>query len=144
MTDYELALKIATTAHKGKVDKAGVDYINHPIAVASTLSGEKEKVVALLHDVCEDSDVQIATIRDLFGDEIADAVDCMTHAKGESYEAYIRRIALNEIATNVKLADLTHNMDLTRMPEVTDKDLKRVEKYKKAYSFLDYVKQGKL
>lgn len=127
---------VASMAHFGQVDKAGVDYINHPIKVASLVDGEKEKVCALLHDVMEDTEFPESALRILFGDEIVDTLLLLTHRDGESYEEYIEKISESELATKVKIADLTHNSDLSRLEEVTEKDLKRYEKYQKSIEFL--------
>ena len=134
---YDKALEIATAAHKNQKDKSGVDYIKHPVTVASFVSGEEAKVVALLHDVLEDTDVTEAELRAIFGDTITDAVVTMTHKDGEPYMSYIERVALNPLSKEVKLADLKHNMDLGRLPAVTDKDIERIEKkYKPALAYL--------
>lgn len=136
MDRIEIAKALAAKAHAGQVDKAGRPYIEHPIVVSSMLEGEDEKITALLHDVVEDTDVSLDEIRRLFGDTIADAVGCMTHDKSVDYFTYIKKIKNNPIARKVKLADLTHNMDLSRLPEVGESDLKRLEKYKKARMIL--------
>ena len=121
MSLYDVALKIASDAHKGQVDKAGVDYIQHPIYVASLVTDEKAKVVALLHDVIEDSAYTLADLRARgFTEEIVTAVATLT----------------NSIARKVKLADLQHNSDLTRLSKVNEDDLKRVQKYQAAITFL--------
>ena len=131
-----LAFLVAEKAHEGQVDKAGVDYIQHPIKVASLVDGEKEKVCALLHDVMEDTKFPESALRILFDDEIVDTLLLLTHRDGESYEDYIEKISESELATKVKIADLTHNSDLTRLETVTEKDLKRYEKYQKSIEFL--------
>lgn len=136
MEDYIFAYELAKRAHSGQVDKAGVSYIDHPVAVSDMVYPEKEKIVALLHDVVEDTGITIACLRVLFDGEIADAVECLTRKAGESYNEYIRRVAQNPIARHVKIADLSHNMDLSRLPVVTDADFKRNEKYHKAMDFL--------
>lgn len=136
MSIIDKAYEIARKAHAGQVDKAGKDYITHPVAVSGMLEGEDEKCVALLHDVLEDTDVTEEEIRKEFGDVIADAVVAMTRGEHESYEDFILRAKQNPIARKVKMADLTHNMDLGRLPVVTDKDLKRLEKYKRAMEVL--------
>lgn len=136
MVDYIFAYELAKRAHSGQVDKAGVYYINHPVAVSDRVYPEKEKTVALLHDVVEDTGITIECLRTLFDDEIADAVECLTRKSGESYNAYIRRVAQNSIARHVKIADLSHNMDLSRLLVVTDADIKRNEKYRRAMDFL--------
>ena len=131
-----LADLLAAYAHQGQTDKAGRDYILHPRAVAARMETEEEKTVALLHDVLEDTFVTEATLRNLFGDAVTDAVVTLTHREGEDYEAYIRRIGDHPLALRVKLADLRHNMDLTRLPEVTEADLRRAEKYRRSYDWL--------
>ncbi len=132
----QLALALASYAHEGQADKAGKPYITHPLAVSETVKGEDRKIVALLHDVLEDTFVTEATLRNLFGDEITDAVCAVTRNENESYEEFIVRAGKNEIARAVKLADLTHNMDVSRLPEITERDLQRLEKYRKAYQYL--------
>ena len=132
------AMIFATEKHDGQLDRAGKPYIEHPKAVAKMLKGEDEKIVALLHDTVEDTDATIEEIRSKFGEKIACAVECLTREKETPYMEYIRGVKGNELARRVKLADLTHNMDLRRLPEVTDKDLKRVERYKEAYDFLTH------
>lgn len=137
MNKYELALKIATEAHKGQVDKAGVPYINHPLTVASLVDTEEEKIVALLHDTIEDTNI---TEQDLlnygFSNKIVEAVKLLTHNKNVPYMDYIAKIKDNELARKVKIADLTHNSDLSRLKEITEKDKKRYEKYQKALLYL--------
>lgn len=137
MSNYELALKIATEAHKGQVDKAGVPYINHPLTVASLVDTEEEKIVALLHDTIEDTSI---TEQDLlnygFSNKIVEAVKLLTHNKNVPYMDYVAKIKDNELARKVKIADLTHNSDLSRLKEITEKDKKRYEKYQKALLYL--------
>ena len=126
----------AAKAHFGQIDRAGKPYIDHPRTVASWVDDETEKVVALLHDVVEDTEVSLDEIRVEFGDEVAEAIRVLTRPDGVSYMDYIRGIKKNEIARKVKLADLRHNMDLTRIQSVSEEDFKRVKKYKKAYDVL--------
>lgn len=137
MNKYELALKIATEAHKGQVDKAGIPYINHPLTVASLVDTEEEKIVALLHDTIEDTNI---TEQDLlnygFSNKIIEAVKLLTHNKNVLYMDYVAKIKDNELARKVKIADLTHNSDLSRLKEITEKDKKRYEKYQKALLYL--------
>jgi (p)ppGpp synthase/HD superfamily hydrolase len=137
LTNIEFAREFAKRAHKGQTDKAGIDYIQHPIAVAEKVDGEDAKVVALLHDVLEDTEISEPTIRRLFGDTIADAVVALTKRSGESYMEFVVRAKLNPIARKVKIADIEHNSDLSRLKTVTQKDLDRTEKYKKALSLLE-------
>lgn len=136
MGTVEEAEAFAAKMHEGQTDKAGRPYIEHPRAVASMVDGETEKVVAWLHDTVEDTPATIEQIREMFGDEIADAVAAMTHDKSVPYMDYVRNIKKNPIARKVKMADLSHNMDLSRLANVTEQDLERMEKYKKAYEIL--------
>lgn len=130
------AFLYASEKHKGQTDKAGVDYIWHPVRVASGVSGTDAKIVALLHDTVEDTDATAEEIESLFGPRVANAVEHMTHRDGEDYFDYIRRLKEDPLAVLVKLSDLHQNMDLGRLPNVTDKDRRRVEKYKKAEAIL--------
>ncbi|VKU01942.1 metal dependent phosphohydrolase, HD region [Streptococcus pneumoniae] len=129
----DIALAIAKKAHAGQVDKAGVDYIQHPLYVASQVNTEQEKAVALLHDVIEDSDI---TAADLFAsglsNEVVTAVQILTKKKGQSYQEYLGKVKSNNLARVVKLADLKHNSDLSRLKSVTNTDYERVKKYKNA------------
>ncbi|WP_066729635.1 HD domain-containing protein [Sneathia sanguinegens] len=137
MNNYELALKIATEAHKGQVDKAGVPYINHPLTVASLVDTEEEKIVALLHDTIEDTNITEQDLIDYgFPNKIVEAVKLLTHNKNVPYMDYVAKIKDNELARKVKIADLTHNSDLSRLKEITEKDKKRYEKYQKALLYL--------
>lgn len=134
---YQQALAIAKDAHKGQVDKAGVAYIQHPLFVASLVEGELAKTVALLHDVVEDSDWTLEDLRkEGLPEEVVQAVGILTKKRNENYEEYILRVKQNPLARQVKLADLHHNSDLSRLANVTDRDRKRVAKYQKAISFL--------
>lgn len=132
----ELALQIAQKAHAGQVDKAGKDYIFHPMRVASYMDTDIEKAVAYLHDVLEDTDVTVDELRNQFPDEIVDAVITLTRKQKETYSEYIQRIAKSKLAKKVKVADLLHNLDITRIKEPTKYDYQRLEKYKKAILYL--------
>lgn len=140
MTENETvaaARLIAKLAHKGQVDKAGNDYFGHPEAVAAKLETAEEKAVGYLHDAVEDTDVTVEEIREIFGDRIADAVALLTHAKGVPYMEYVKEIAKDPLARRVKMADLANNMDISRIPNPSQKDYDRVEKkYKPAYAYL--------
>ena len=134
----DIALAIAKKAHAGQVDKAGVDYIQHPLYVASQVKTEQEKAVALLHDVIEDSDV---TADDLLAsglsNEVVTAVQILTKKKkGQSYQEYLEKVKSNNLARVVKLADLKHNSDLSRLKSVANTDYERVKKYKNAIRYL--------
>lgn len=137
MSYVDLALEIATVAHRGQVDKAGIDYIEHPKVVASYVTEGEEKSTAYLHDVLEDADV---TADDLMRQgilhQVVTAVETLTKNSKEPYFTYLEKVKLNPIARVVKLADLKHNSDLSRLPSPTEEDYKRLEKYKKAIAFL--------
>ena len=127
------ALKLSFEAHKNQVDKSGMPYVYHPFHLAEQMKDENTTVVALLHDVAEDTEVTVEDIREMgFSDEVCDALCIMTHDKDVPYMEYVKRLKDNPIAKAVKLADLQHNSDLTRLDEVDEKALKRVEKYKQA------------
>ena len=134
----EKAYKIAKKAHLGQVDKAGEAYIKHPEKVASFVKTDEEKAVAYLHDIIEDTEL---TLEDLgkygFSKEVIEAVDIITKKRGEDYQSYLNSVKKNKLARAVKLADLRHNSDLTRLAKVTEKDIKRKEKYQKAIDFLN-------
>jgi (p)ppGpp synthase/HD superfamily hydrolase len=131
------ALKIATRAHRGQLDKAGEPYINHPKAVARMLGTEETQTVALLHDVVEDTAVTLGNLKDAgFSDDIITAVDCLSQREGERREEYIMRVAKNPLATMVKLADLKHNQDLSRIKSLGEKDFERVARYRAEEAFL--------
>ena len=131
------ALELATRLHAGQTDKAGKPYIQHPIAVAAKVNRPEEKIVALLHDVVEDTETSLEDIRREFGDVIADAVDCVTKREHETYMEFVARAKGNAIARAVKMADLEHNMDLSRLGHITEKDRERLKKYEEAYRFLN-------
>ena len=133
----ELALSIATKAHRGQFDKAGIDYIEHPIFVASQVDSEEEKAVALLHDVIEDSSVTAEELLNAgLPETVVTAVQILSKKKGQDYQTYLKTVKSNPLARAVKLADLKHNSDLSRLETITDKDLERLEKYKKAIDYL--------
>lgn len=131
------AMKIAFEAHKDQLDKSGIPYIYHPIHLAEQMDDEQTICVALLHDVVEDTDITFVQLEDAgFPDEIIAALKLMTHDDSVPYMDYIKMIKTNPLATTVKLADLIHNSDLTRLDTVDEKARKRVEKYAKAIALL--------
>lgn len=133
----EKAILFALKVHSGQKDKAGKEYILHPLRVMLCFENEQQQIVAILHDVLEDSDM---TEQDLqkagFSQQTIEAVVCLTKKEGECYFDYIERVKQNDIAREVKLADLEDNMNLNRIQNVTQKDIQRVEKYKKAKRIL--------
>ena len=131
------ALKLCFEAHKEQVDKSGMPYVFHPFHLAEQMADEATTIVALLHDVVEDTAISFEDLeKQGFSDEIMDALKLLTHDKNIPYMDYVAEIKKNTIATNVKLADLKHNSDLTRLSVVDEKALKRKEKYEKAIKFL--------
>lgn len=142
MSNIEAAITLACKAHQGQIDKGGSPYILHPLRLMIRMSSAAEMMAAVMHDVVEDGDVSLQDLRVLgFPESVVSAVDCLTRRKGEDYEGFIKRLAANPLARKVKMEDLKDNMDLTRLSDVTDKDLKRQEKYKKALRILDELDQ---
>ena len=136
--DLERAIQIATQAHAGFRDKGGNIYILHPIAVMMRCETNEEKIVAILHDVVEDSEWTFdALLKEGFSAEVVEALKSVTkEAKDEDYDSFIQRCSNNKIGRNVKIADLRDNLDITRMGELSEKDIKRTNKYKRALEFL--------
>lgn len=127
------AIRFCYNAHAGQLDKAGLLYVNHPLHLAEQMSTEDETCVALLHDVMEDCG---ATLEDLLAlgisPEALAAIQLLTHKDGVPYLDYVRAVGENPIARRVKVADLRHNSDLTRLDKVGPKDIARLRKYRKA------------
>lgn len=131
------AMRISFEAHKNQTDKNGMPYIFHPIHLAEQMIDEKTICVALLHDVVEDTDITFDQLeKEGFSKEVIDALKLMTHDDSVPYMEYIKSIKTNKIASAVKLADLKHNSDLTRLDKVDEKAIKRAEKYQKAIELL--------
>ncbi|MBO5231661.1 MAG: bifunctional (p)ppGpp synthetase/guanosine-3',5'-bis(diphosphate) 3'-pyrophosphohydrolase [Clostridia bacterium] len=131
------ALSLCFEAHKNQLDKSGMPYVFHPFHLAEQMETEETVVVALLHDLVEDTDYTIDDLKAMgFPQNVTDAIALMTHDADTEYMDYVARIKTNPIAKAVKLADLRHNSDTTRLDKVTEKDLKRVEKYTAAIKFL--------
>ena len=134
---YDKAMQIAVRAHKSQKDKAGHDYIQHPIRVSERCDDPRAKIVALLHDTIEDTDVTADYLREEgFTEEIVEAVLAVTRREGEEYNDYVRRAAQNELGRMVKRADLEDNMDIRRLPELTDRDVERLRKYLRAWQYI--------
>ena len=147
MSNLQRAIEIATKAHTGQVDKAGKDYIEHPLRVMAMGTTESEKIVGVLHDVLEDTPITIEFLsKEGFSQKILDALLCVTKiSDNEDYDHFITRILTNPLAIKVKINDLIDNMDLTRLNKVTDKDLKRLQKYQRAYNRLvNHMQKGKI
>ena len=145
MATLQKALEIATCAHAAQADKFGGAYIFHPLRVMGRVEnyGDAAKIVALLHDVVEDSEISLQDLHDAgFSSEIVDAVDAVTKRPDEEsadgdYDRFIARAAQNPLAKVVKIADLEDNMDIRRMPDLTEKDFRRLQKYLRAWRFLN-------
>lgn len=134
---YDHALRIAIRAHEGQQDKSGREYVMHPIRVAERCKDSRTKIVALLHDTIEDTDVTIEYLRkEGFPEEIIDAVLSVTKQEGENYEDFVRRAAKNAIGKEVKIADLEDNMDIRRLIEIKEEDVARLRKYLRAWQYL--------
>lgn len=130
------AMMIAYNAHINQVDKAGVPYIYHPIHLAEYMDTEYECIVALLHDVVEDTEVTFEQLEKEFPSEIIEILKVLTRNKETEYMDYIIEIKKNAIAKKVKIADIKHNSDESRLDNITLKDIARRNKYKKALDLL--------
>lgn len=128
------AIAIAATAHQEQLDRANAPYILHPLRMMMRAQGLEEQIVAVLHDVVEDSGW---TLEQLAAEGVPEhliaAIECLTRRSEESYDEFIDRILVNDLATRVKQYDLEDNMTLTRMTQLTEKDTERLHRYHRAY-----------
>ncbi len=132
------AMQLCFTAHKNQTDKSGIPYVFHPFHLAEQMPDEYTTITALLHDVVEDTEYMLSDLESMnFPKDVIDAIALMAHDKGVPYMEYVAKIKENPIARTVKLADLRHNSDTTRLDVVDEKALQRVEKYKKAIQLLE-------
>ena len=132
------ALKLCFEAHKNQVDKTGLPYVFHPFHLAEQMKDEYSTVCALLHDVVEDTEYTFEDLINMgFPNEVIEALKLLTHAEDVPYMDYVKALSVNPIAKAVKIADLTHNSDTSRLDVVDEWALKREEKYKKALEFLN-------
>ncbi len=132
------AMKLCFKAHKDQEDKSGLPYVFHPFHVAEQMTDEVTTIVALLHDVVEDTDYTLKDIAAMgFDEDVVDALALMTHDKGVPYLDYVAKIKDNPVARKVKLADLAHNSDPTRLDVIGEKDKERLDKYKMARVLLE-------
>ena len=133
----ERAIEIAARTHAGQTDKGGAPYILHPLRVMLRVAPGAQQIVAVLHDVVEDSDVTFEDLeREGFAAEVISGLRAVTKVEGESYEDFVARAARDPVGKAVKLADLMENSDLSRIAEPSQKDLERVEKYGRAIRYL--------
>lgn len=131
------ALRLCFDAHKEQVDKAGAPYVFHPFHLAEQMRDELTTVCALLHDVVEDTDITLDDIAASgFPPEVIEALSLLTHDDSVEYMDYVRAIAENSIARRVKIADLKHNSDLSRLDAADQNARERVKKYKRAIKLL--------
>ena len=132
------AFIIANDAHRDQVDKAGLPYVFHPFHLAEEMNDEYSTCVALLHDVVEDSSYTIEDLMKVgFPPQVIEASQVLTHSKDVPYFEYVKMVKQNVLATKVKIADLKHNSDLTRLDKISEEDIKRIEKYKEALRLLE-------
>ena len=137
----ERAIKLAQKYHEGQFDKGGHPYIEHPLRVMNGVESIDEKILAVLHDVLEDCDVSsVELIKEGIPEYLVEKLEILCKGKNEKYFDYIDRIKDNSLTIKVKLSDLNDNMNLERLKKVTDTDLKRLEKYKKAKEILESYK----
>jgi len=144
LSTLERAIAIAAEAHTGQTDKAGAAYVLHPLRVMLAVGTDDERIVAVLHDVCEDcpewSLERLAV--EGFAPRILDGIASVSKREGEDYQSFVRRAASNPLGRAVKLADLRDNMDLSRIANPTEKDLRRMERYRAALEIVDRPRSG--
>lgn len=136
------SIDIANKNHFKQFDKAGIPYILHPLAVMNLIKEDDFvfnlscKIVAVLHDIIEDTNITKEYLLTIFPSFIVEAIDILSKKEGQSKNSYFKEVKSNRISRIVKLADLTHNIDISRIENPTEKDYKRVEVYKEKYKFL--------
>ena len=134
----KIALKLCFEAHKDQIDKSGMPYVFHPFHLAEQMADENTTIVALLHDVIEDTEYTLDDLRNFgFAEDVLSAISLMTHADDVPYMEYVEKIKTNPIAKAVKLADLKHNSDMSRLDRITQIDEERAKKYKQAIELLE-------
>ncbi|MBF0628474.1 MAG: GTP pyrophosphokinase [Magnetococcales bacterium] len=138
MATLDRAIAVAVKAHRGQMDKSGRPYILHPLRIMMRLEQDEERMVAVLHDVVEDTAVTFAKLRKMgFSERVLEALDRLTHRPEERYEDYIERIAGHPLARRVKLFDLEDNMDMRRLSNpMSERDWARLQKYRHAWGKL--------
>ena len=134
------AINLIYEKHNGQVDKAGLPYVLHPVHVAESMDDELSTTVALLHDIVEDTDMTFEELlKEGFPLEVVETLKYLTHEDNVDYYEYIKNISTNAVATKVKLSDLKHNSDLSRLDVVTERDIDRANKYKSCIEYLEQV-----
>ena len=137
MPTLQRAIEIAVDAHKNQKDKAGMPYILHPFRLMFQMKTDSEKIAAVLHDVVEDSDWTLEQLKsEGFNGDVIEAVNLLTRDDNDSYDEFVQKIASNPISKAVKIADITDNLDLSRISKMTEKDVARVKKYQRVLKTL--------
>lgn len=137
MATLEDAIRLAVQAHRGQKDKAGAPYILHPLKLMLRMRSEVERMVAVLHDVVEDTPYTLLGLQQAgYPEPVLEALDCLTRRGNETYEEFIERVKANPLARKVKIADLEDNMDIRRISDPQEKDMERLKKYRRAWSEL--------
>lgn len=137
MASLERALAIAVSAHQGYKDKTGLPYILHPLRIMARMEKVDDMIIAVLHDVVEDSDWTLDDLRrEGFSGEIIAAVDSLTRREDETYPEYIERVKRNPAAIPIKLGDLEDNMNMLRLKQLGENDWERFRRYHRAYMYL--------
>lgn len=132
-----LALKVSFEAHRDQVDHGGTPYVYHPYHLAEQMTDETTTCIALLHDVVEDTDITLAQLREMgFPEDVVEAVGVLTKEHGVPYQEYIKRVKSNPLARIVKLADLEHNSDMSRLQEIDERSKSLAKRYEKARACL--------
>ena len=132
------AMTLCFQAHKEQLDKSGIPYVFHPFHLAEQMDDEYSTITALLHDVVEDTCYTLDDLRKLgYPEAVLEALRLLTHDKAVPYMEYVAAIRENPIARKVKLADLRHNSDITRLNVIDERALQRVKKYREAINFLE-------
>lgn len=140
MSNLDVAISIAVEAHRGQRDKGGRPYILHPLRLMFRFEAEEEMIVAVLHDVVEDCDIEYEDLERLgFSRAVVDAIKCLTREEGESYEDFICRASSNDLARKVKREDVMDNLDVKRLSDIGEKDLQRIERYHHALKVLNGI-----
>jgi (p)ppGpp synthase/HD superfamily hydrolase len=141
MSTLERAIAIAAEAHAGQLDKAGAPYVLHPLRMMLRMASNDERIVAVLHDVCEDCPGwTMERLRgEGFPDQLIEALLSVTKRDGEDYDAFVRRAAANRIGRQVKLADLDDNCDLSRIAAPSERDFERIDKYRRAIKLIEQL-----
>lgn len=142
MPTLEDALQLALRAHAGQKDKYGQPYILHPLRVMARMDTEAEQMVALLHDVIEDSDTTLDDLRKQgYSEAVVEAVDAISKREGEDYFVFVQRAMANPLARRVKQGDLEDNMDIRRIPEITEDTHRRLARYRKAWGMVVAIQE---